>query len=92
MTAGDRLSRIQGKAIPALLTCRTIEEAATAAGVGEKTLRRWLGSEPFAKLKGLAEWSQGHSGDGTQYRGDTPRTSRSRTSPHARSPPRHTPR
>lgn len=48
MTTGDRLTRIQGRAVVALLTCRTIAEAATAAGVGEKTLRRWLAAEPFA--------------------------------------------
>lgn len=48
MTNGDRLSRVQDRAIAALMVTRTIAEAATAAGVGEKTLRRWLGSEPFA--------------------------------------------
>lgn len=47
MTASD-LSRIQARAVPALLSHRTIEDAAKAAGVGEKTLRRWLASEPFA--------------------------------------------
>lgn len=50
MTTDDRLSRIQARAIPALLSSRTIAEAATAAGVGEKTLRRWLASEPFASV------------------------------------------
>jgi uncharacterized protein YggE len=36
------LSRKQGEAIAALLTMPTITEAATRAGVGERTLFRWL--------------------------------------------------
>ncbi len=48
MTADDRLTRIQGMALAALLVSRTIAEAATTAGVAEKTIRRWLAAEPFA--------------------------------------------
>jgi len=48
MTADDRLSRIQSRALAALLTSRTILEAATTAGVSERTLRRWLTQPEFA--------------------------------------------
>src|SRR5262245_29807917 len=39
---GEKLSRQQEAAIAALLTEPTLADAATAAGVGEATLRRWL--------------------------------------------------
>ncbi len=42
MAGGEKLSRYQEAAITALLTERTIAEAAAVAGVGERTLRRWL--------------------------------------------------
>jgi hypothetical protein len=40
-----KLSYYQERAIPALLASPTIPEAATAAGVGERTLRRWLAED-----------------------------------------------
>jgi uncharacterized coiled-coil protein SlyX len=48
MTADDRLSRMQGRAVAALLTSRTLTDAAAAAQVSEKTIRRWMATEPFA--------------------------------------------
>ncbi|HRF47555.1 MAG TPA: hypothetical protein PLC98_08010 [Anaerolineales bacterium] len=50
MTANDRsgkLTRRQRNAIGALLTSRTVQEAAKAAGAGEKTIRRWLDDRNF---------------------------------------------
>jgi len=43
------LSRKQEDAIVALLSHRSIEEAAKAAGVGTRTLMRWLKDPPFEK-------------------------------------------
>jgi len=37
----------RGEAIQALLTCRTMEEAATTAGVGRRTLYRYLDDPDF---------------------------------------------
>lgn len=45
---GNDLSRIQVRAIGALLTSRTIEAAAATVGCGEKTIRRWLATDQFA--------------------------------------------
>ncbi len=42
MTAGAKQNRKREVAIAALLSRPTIEEAAQLAGIGEKTLRRWL--------------------------------------------------
>ncbi len=42
MAGGEKLSRYQERAIATLLTEPTIAAAAAAAGVGERTLRRWL--------------------------------------------------
>jgi transposase len=39
---------LQARALAALLACRTVAEAAKVAGVGESTLRRWLGTDPFS--------------------------------------------
>ena len=39
---GEKLTRLQGKAVSALLSYPTIPEAAEAAGVSPRTLRRWL--------------------------------------------------
>jgi hypothetical protein len=47
MTAGSRQTRKRDVAIGALLTEPTIEAAAKAAGIGEKTLRRWLHEPDF---------------------------------------------
>jgi hypothetical protein len=45
VTAGK--SRKRDQAIAALLGANTITEAARAAGIGEKTLRRWLAEADF---------------------------------------------
>jgi hypothetical protein len=47
MTAGARGARKRQQAIAALLERSTIVEAARAAGIGEKTLRRWLVQPEF---------------------------------------------
>src|SRR5437870_1661431 len=47
--AGEGRSKLPGqmeRAIAALLTCRTHQEAARQAGIGERTLQRWLAEEP----------------------------------------------
>lgn len=44
---GEKLSRKQEAAIAALLSCKTIAEAAKAAGIGENTLFRWLRLDDF---------------------------------------------
>jgi hypothetical protein len=44
---GQKLSRKQEEAISALLTQGTLVEAATLAGIGEATLRRWLRRDDF---------------------------------------------
>jgi hypothetical protein len=46
---GEKLGRKQEDAIAALLTQRNIEEAARAAGVGTRTLIRWLKLPGFGK-------------------------------------------
>ena len=46
---GEKLGRKQEDAIAALLTQRNIEEAARAAGVGTRTLIRWLKLPDFGK-------------------------------------------
>jgi glutamine synthetase type III len=42
MTANDRLTPAQRRAIAALLTARDTRSAATLSGVNERTLHRWL--------------------------------------------------
>jgi hypothetical protein len=44
---GQKLSRKQEHVISALLTQGTLAEAASLAGIGEATLRRWLQREDF---------------------------------------------
>lgn len=44
---GEKLSRNQEKAIAALLSNTSIPEAAKEAGIGERTLWRWLKIESF---------------------------------------------
>ncbi len=44
---GGELPADQEKALAALLTCRTIGSAAKKAGVGERTLHRWLNDPVF---------------------------------------------
>jgi hypothetical protein len=46
---GEKLGRKQEDAIAALLTQRNIEEAARTAGVGTRTLIRWLKLPDFGK-------------------------------------------
>jgi hypothetical protein len=46
---GEKLGRKQEDAIAALLSQRNIEEAARAAGVGTRTLIRWLKLPEFGK-------------------------------------------
>src|SRR4051812_36613528 len=46
---GSTLGRRQEDAIAALLTQRNIEEAAKAAGIGARTLMRWLKDPGFQK-------------------------------------------
>jgi hypothetical protein len=46
---GEKLSRKQEQAIAALLTAATVEAAATAAGVGERTLRNWMRQPAFSR-------------------------------------------
>ena len=48
MTGTDPLSRRQDRAVHALLTARTVHEAAVQAGVSERTLRRWRAQPGFA--------------------------------------------
>jgi hypothetical protein len=48
MPQGEKLSRNQEKAIAALLTKPTVEEAATEAGVTSRTLRNWFHDSGFA--------------------------------------------
>jgi hypothetical protein len=44
---GQKLSRKEETAISALLTQGTLAEAASLAGIGEATLRRWLQRDDF---------------------------------------------
>ncbi|PYU21725.1 MAG: hypothetical protein DMG30_16925 [Acidobacteria bacterium] len=46
---GEKLSRKQEAAIGALLICSSLPEAASAAGVSQSSLRRWLKNETFAR-------------------------------------------
>jgi transposase-like protein len=46
---GEKLGRKQEEAIAALLSQRNIEEAARAAGVGTRTLIRWMKLPEFGK-------------------------------------------
>ena len=43
----DRLSQRQQNALPALLSNNTLKEAAAEAGIGERTLVRWLTQDDF---------------------------------------------
>lgn len=44
---GSQLSRNQQRAIPSLLENRTIEDAARAVGLSERTIHRWLTEPTF---------------------------------------------
>jgi hypothetical protein len=46
---GDKFGRKKEEAIAALLTQRNIEEAARTAGIGTRTLMRWLQAPEFQK-------------------------------------------
>ncbi len=45
MPGRARLTRKQQQAIAALLSTKTIAEAANVAGIGERTLKRWLAED-----------------------------------------------
>jgi hypothetical protein len=45
--AGGSQERKREAAIAALLTCRTLKQAAKKAKIGERTLRTWLGEQDF---------------------------------------------
>lgn len=47
MTGNNRLTPRQYKAIAALITSKSIQEAASIVGVSERTLRRWLELSEF---------------------------------------------
>jgi hypothetical protein len=51
----QRLSPKQHKTIAALVSSPTVEAAALAAGVGERTVRRWLSDPAFRMALGVAE-------------------------------------
>lgn len=55
MAEYDTLTRNQKKAIPALLQAKTIAEAAAAAGLGERTLYRYLRDDTFRAALARAE-------------------------------------
>ncbi len=46
VNGGKKLTSRQEKAVAALLTARTIPEAASEAGIGGRTLERWLSEDP----------------------------------------------
>ena len=48
MTQNDTLTAKQRNAIDCLIRNRTVDDAAKCAGVGRKTLYRWLDSEQFS--------------------------------------------
>ena len=54
-TDGNELSRLQRRAIPALLSHRRLEDAAKEANVSERTLHRWLGDPVFKEALAEAE-------------------------------------
>ena len=45
--SGSILTAKQERALVALMGARTLDEAAARAGVGQRTLRRWLQQEAF---------------------------------------------
>jgi hypothetical protein len=55
---GSKLDRKQEEAIAALLTHRNIEEAAGAAGIGARTLLRWLKIPEFQAAYRQARFRQ----------------------------------
>ncbi len=46
----------QEKAIPALLACSTLSEAAAVVGITERTLYNWLKDESFSNEYRAARW------------------------------------
>jgi transposase-like protein len=44
---GSKMNRMMGQAVAALLSLRSVEEAAAAIGVNPKTLRRWMKTPEF---------------------------------------------
>lgn len=52
---GSELTPKQLRAVQALLTAKSIDDAATTAGVGARTLYRWLTEQPFKAALATAE-------------------------------------
>ena len=52
---GDNLTPQQRRAVRALLTCKTIQEAATTAQIAERTLYRWMQDAGFQAAVFAAE-------------------------------------
>ena len=52
---GSRLSAKQHRAISALLTSKSVTEAAVATGQGERTIYRWLSEPDFRQALSAAE-------------------------------------
>ena len=52
---GSKLSAKQHRAITALLTSKSVTEAATATGQGERTIYRWLSEPAFRQALSAAE-------------------------------------
>jgi hypothetical protein len=46
---GEKLTRKQEQAVAALLTSRTVGQAARKVGISERTLRNWLADESFVR-------------------------------------------
>lgn len=61
MSESARFSRAQTIALAALLSSRTIADAATTAGVNERTLRRWLATEAFSTAYRAAARTVAHA-------------------------------
>ena len=53
---GEKLSRMQDKAVGALLTCDSLTQAALQCGVNEATLRRWLAVPLYWLMTSIAAW------------------------------------
>lgn len=54
-SAADILTHRQQAAVRALLACKSVAEAAQRAGVGERTLYRWLADPAFRAALSAAE-------------------------------------
>jgi len=66
MTDNGKLTPAQKRAISALLTSRDVRGAAEVAGVGERTLHRWLADDPLFRATLTA--AEGEAIDATTRR------------------------